>query len=54
MPIRLGQAFSGYATQIQYGIARVKDTLPRLFQLAQGGTAVGSGLNTRKGFADVI
>lgn len=43
---------SGYATQIEYGIARVKDTLPRLYQLALGGTAVGTGLNTRKGFAE--
>ena len=43
---------SGYATQVEYGIARVKDTLPRLYQLALGGTAVGTGLNTRKGFAE--
>ena len=43
---------SGYATQLQNGIARVKDTLPRLYELALGGTAVGTGLNTRKGFAE--
>ncbi|KAI5480403.1 fumarate hydratase, class II [Pseudohyphozyma bogoriensis] len=49
-PLTLGQEFSGYVTQIQYGIERVKATLPRLSQLAQGGTAVGTGLNTRKGF----
>jgi fumarate hydratase class II len=51
-PLTLGQEFSGYATQIRYGIARVKDTLPRLSQLAQGGTAVGTGLNAKKGFAE--
>jgi len=51
-PLTLGQEFSGYATQIRYGIARVKATLPRLAQLAQGGTAVGTGLNARKGFAE--
>ncbi len=53
-PITLGQEFSGYATQIKYGIARVKDTLPRLSQLAQGGTAVGTGLNCKKGFAELF
>ncbi|XP_015126245.1 fumarate hydratase, mitochondrial isoform X2 [Diachasma alloeum] len=52
VPLTLGQEFSGYATQVEYGIARVKDTLPRLYQLALGGTAVGTGLNTRKGFAE--
>jgi len=50
-PLTLGQEFSGYATQIEYGIARVKGTLPRLLQLAQGGTAVGTGLNAKQGFA---
>ncbi|KAI8867521.1 fumarate hydratase [Ramicandelaber brevisporus] len=49
-PLTLGQEFGGYATQLTYGISRVQDTLPRLYQLAQGGTAVGTGLNTRKGF----
>jgi hypothetical protein len=44
--------FAAYATQLENGIARVKDTLPRLYQLALGGTAVGTGLNTRKGFAE--
>ncbi|XP_063980161.1 probable fumarate hydratase, mitochondrial isoform X1 [Diachasmimorpha longicaudata] len=52
VPLTLGQEFSAYATQVEYGIARVKDTLPRLYQLALGGTAVGTGLNTRKGFAE--
>ncbi|MDX2094528.1 MAG: class II fumarate hydratase [Alphaproteobacteria bacterium] len=49
-PLTLGQEFSGYATQIEYGIARVKTCLPRLYQLAQGGTAVGTGLNAKIGF----
>ncbi|EMD41748.1 hypothetical protein CERSUDRAFT_110324 [Gelatoporia subvermispora B] len=49
-PLTLGQEFSGYVQQVTNGIARVKDTLPRLSLLAQGGTAVGTGLNTKKGF----
>ncbi len=49
-PLTLGQEFSGYATQIGLGIARVNDSLPRLYRLAQGGTAVGTGLNTPIGF----
>lgn len=49
-PLTLGQEFSGYATQIKYGIERVRATLPRLYQLAQGGTAVGTGLNTTLDF----
>ncbi|KAM0859060.1 hypothetical protein ACQ4PT_047473 [Festuca glaucescens] len=49
-PLTLGQEFSGYATQVKYGIDRVACTLPRMYQLAQGGTAVGTGLNTKKGF----
>lgn len=51
-PLTLGQEFSGYAMQIKYGIQRVKDTLPRLYQLAQGGTAVGTGINSTVGFAE--
>ena len=50
-PLTLGQEFSGYAAQIEDCIARVESTLPRLFRLAQGGTAVGTGLNAPKGFA---
>ena len=42
-PLTLGQEFSGYTTQVEYGIERVKNALPRLYQLAQGGTAVGTG-----------
>jgi fumarate hydratase class II len=49
-PLTLGQEFSGYAAQVESGIARVRDTLPRLLKLAQGGTAVGTGLNARHGF----
>jgi len=51
-PLTLGQEFSGYAKQIEYGIERVKSCLPRLSQLAQGGTAVGTGINSKKGFAE--
>ncbi|OIS95970.1 PREDICTED: fumarate hydratase 1, mitochondrial-like [Nicotiana attenuata] len=49
-PLTLGQEFSGYATQVKYGIERVLCTLPHMYQLAQGGTTVGAGLNTKKGF----
>ncbi|KAL1952104.1 hypothetical protein VTO73DRAFT_1253 [Trametes versicolor] len=49
-PLTLGQEFSGYVQQLTNGIERIKDTLPRLSLLAQGGTAVGTGLNTKKGF----
>ncbi|XP_014242459.1 fumarate hydratase, mitochondrial-like isoform X2 [Cimex lectularius] len=51
-PLTLGQEFSGYAQQMKNGIERVKGTLPRLYELAIGGTAVGTGLNTRIGFAE--
>ncbi|KAK7536331.1 L-Aspartase-like protein [Phyllosticta citribraziliensis] len=53
-PLTLGQEFSGYVTQLDYGIERVKSALPRLRMLAQGGTAVGTGINTFKGFAEGI
>ncbi|HEX2582388.1 MAG TPA: class II fumarate hydratase [Dongiaceae bacterium] len=49
-PITLGQEFSAYAAQIANGLARVRAALPRLYALAQGGTAVGTGLNAIKGF----
>jgi fumarate hydratase, class II len=49
-PLTLGQEFSGYVTQIEFGIERVKNVLPRLCSLAQGGTAVGTGLNSVVGF----
>ncbi len=53
-PMTLGQEFSGFAAQIEYGIERVRGTLPRLSALAQGGTAVGTGLNTQVGFDTAI
>lgn len=49
-PIRLGQEFSGYASQIEHGIERIEATLPDLRELAQGGTAVGTGLNAHPEF----
>jgi fumarate hydratase class II len=51
-PITLGQEFSGYAKQIEYGIIRIQNTLPRITELAQGGTAVGTGINCKVGFAE--
>jgi fumarate hydratase class II len=53
-PLTLGQEFSGYAAQINAGISRVEAVMPRLLQLAQGGTAVGTGLNAPKGFAEAF
>ena len=53
-PLTLGQEFSGYVTQVEHGIARVESTLPRLYGLPQGGTAVGTGLNARKGFDEAF
>ncbi|MFT4110432.1 class II fumarate hydratase [Propionicimonas sp.] len=50
-PITLGQEFSGYATQVRYGIERVRAALPRLCELPLGGTAVGTGINTPPGFS---
>lgn len=49
-PLTLGQEFSAYGTQLQNSISRIEDTLPRLLSLAQGGTAVGTGLNSVRGF----
>ena len=53
-PLTLGQEFSGYAAQVENGIRRIESTLPDLMQLAQGGTAVGTGLNAPRGFADKV
>jgi fumarate hydratase, class II len=53
-PLTLGQEFSGYTVQVENGIMRVEQTLPSLMELAQGGTAVGTGLNAPKGFAEAI
>jgi fumarate hydratase, class II len=49
-PLTLGQEFSGYVTQVDFGIARIKNCLKHLHYLAQGGTAVGTGLNSKVGF----
>jgi fumarate hydratase class II len=53
-PLTLGQEVSGYARQVELGIARLELTLPHLMDLAQGGTAVGTGLNAPVGFADLV
>jgi fumarate hydratase class II len=53
-PLTLGQEFSGYATQVENGIRRIESTMPELMQLAQGGTAVGTGLNAPVGFAEKV
>jgi fumarate hydratase class II len=53
-PLTLGQEFSGYARQIEDNIERIEGILPRLYRLAQGGTAVGTGLNTPAGFAEAF
>jgi fumarate hydratase class II len=53
-PVTLGQEFSGYAMQVRNGIARIEQTLPSLMELAQGGTAVGTGLNAPIGFAEKV
>ena len=49
-PLTLGQEFSGYAHQLAMGIRRIKAVLPEIYELAQGGTAVGTGLNTKTGW----
>jgi len=53
-PLTLGQEFSGYAAQIEANVDRLEQLLPRLYRLAQGGTAVGTGLNAPAGFADAF
>jgi fumarate hydratase class II len=53
-PLTLGQEFGGYAKQVENGIARIEQTMPSLMELAQGGTAVGTGLNAPKGFAEMV
>ena len=53
-PVTLGQEFSGYAAQVSLGASRLRLTLPDLYALAQGGTAVGTGLNTKAGFAEAF
>jgi len=53
-PLTLGQEFSGYAQQLTNGIERIESTLPKLAELALGGTAVGTGLNTKKGYDEKV
>ena len=53
-PLTLGQEFSGYAQQVANGVRRIKDSLYGLYELAQGGTAVGTGLNAPVGFAELV
>lgn len=53
-PLTLGQEFSGYATQIANGVARIEQAMPKLMELAQGGTAVGTGLNAPIGFDKMV
>ena len=54
VPLTLGQEFSGYCQQVRYGIDRAKGSLPRLYELALGGTAVGTGLNSHPEYADRV
>ena len=53
-PLTLGQEFSGYAHQIRQGIARIEMALPGIYELAQGGTAVGTGMNTQTGWGETV
>ncbi|UWQ52311.1 class II fumarate hydratase [Leisingera caerulea] len=53
-PLTLGQEFGGYAHQIRQGLARVEAAMPGIYELAQGGTAVGTGLNTQKGWSEKV
>jgi len=53
-PLTLGQEFGGYVQQLAFGIERIEACLPRIYMLAAGGTAVGTGLNTRVGFAEKV
>jgi fumarate hydratase, class II len=53
-PLTLGQEFSGYTHQVAMGIERIKDALGRIYELAQGGTAVGTGLNTPRGWGEMV
>ena len=53
-PVTLGQEFGGYAAQVRYGIERLEATLPRVAELALGGTAVGTGINAPVGFAEAV
>ncbi len=53
-PLTLGQEFSGYVSQLDHGLVALKNTLPHLSELALGGTAVGTGINTPKGYSELV
>jgi fumarate hydratase class II len=53
-PLSLGQEFSGYVAQLEHGVKALKNTLPHLSELAMGGSAVGTGLNTPKGYSEEV
>lgn len=53
-PLTLGQEFSGYVSQLEHGVQAIKNTLPHLAELALGGTAVGTGINTPKGYSELV
>lgn len=53
-PLSLGQVFSGYASQLDHGLKALKNTLPHLSEIALGGTAVGTGINTPEGYANLV
>ena len=53
-PLTLGQEFSGYVSQLDHGLVALKNTLPHLAELALGGTAVGTGINTPKGYSELV
>ena len=53
-PLTLGQTFGGWAAQLEYSLQAVEQSLPALYELAIGGTAVGTGLNTRKGYPEAV
>ena len=54
VPLSLGQEFSGYVAQLELGLESLRHTLPQVYQLAIGGTAVGTGLNAPKGFGEAV
>lgn len=53
-PVTMGQVFGGYAAQVAYGVERVESSLPRVAEVPQGGTAVGTGINTPEGFPEKV
>jgi fumarate hydratase class II len=53
-PLTVGQEFSGYVSQLDHGLKAIKNTLPHLGELALGGTAVGTGINTPPGYSENV